>query len=48
MGLGSIKGSGLCQQSSCRARRGGGGAIEEEMKCGTWKQLNCFSHAEKI
>lgn len=37
MGLGSIKGSGLCQQSSCR----GGGATEEKMKCRTWKKLHC-------
>lgn len=38
MGLQSIKGSELCQQSSCRA---GGGATEEETKCRTWKQLYC-------
>lgn len=44
MGLGSIKGSGLCQQSSCRV---GKGATGEEMKCRTQEQLNCFSHRWK-
>lgn len=38
MGLQPIKGSALCQQSSCRA---GGGATEEETKWRTWKQLYC-------